>query len=88
MGPGKVTLHAELDVGMNSPVLGVASNCDSDVGCAPSARPSAVVQRWIVVLPLGTSVTVNWRDAGKVRQAVCPVTSPRSSDQNPPGVLG
>jgi len=88
---GTVICHPAALAGTNAAVLGKAWNNDEEGGRAPNARDLALVHVKVVVslVPSGrTPMTWNAAVRGKVKHASDAVMSPRSKDQNPPGVLG
>lgn len=89
--PGTVIRHPAALAGTNAVVLGPAWNRDEEAGWAPNARDSALVHVNVVVYPVPSGRTpMTWNSAvgGKMKQASEAVMSPRSRDQNPPGVRG
>lgn len=86
--PGNATRQPGARCGTNQPVLGVAwkGACDDDH--EPSGSESRLVQGTMALLPELASVIVKCDDAGICRQALAPLTVPRSSDHKPPGVRG
>ena len=88
---GTVIRHPAALAGTNAAVLGKAWNNDEEGGRAPNARDLALVHVNVVVSLLPSARTpMTWNAAvgGKMKHASEAVMSPRSKDQNPPGVRG
>jgi hypothetical protein len=68
------------------PVLGLAWSRGSAGSKVPTERGIALVHVYVVVAP--EPDTRNVALAGMVRHAEAAVTTPKSSDQKPPGVFG
>jgi len=89
--PGTVICHPAALAGTNAAEVGLACNMKEEGGSAPNARDIALVHVNVVVsLVPSTRTPMTWNAAvrGKVKHASDAVMSPRSNDQNPPGVRG
>ncbi|HEY6225134.1 MAG TPA: hypothetical protein VIW26_15215 [Gemmatimonadales bacterium] len=88
---GNVMLQPGEPAGTKAVVLGLACARNPDGAWTPRETGSAVVQVKVVVsrLPSGfTPITRNVADGGNVKHCSKVVRTPRSMDQNPPGVRG
>jgi len=84
-------LHPTALAGTKAIVVGLACVRNPDGACTPKERGSALVQVKVVVSRLPSAFTPMTRkvaEGGSVKHASGVFRSPRSTNQNPPGVWG
>ena len=86
--PGNVALHERPFAATNAGVVGPAVNRAPEGGHDARANGSSIVHVVVVTTPVPASVTVNLATDGSAMHAVADVTTPRSNDHPPAGVMG